>query len=91
MPSLTVWGSIGGCHHYHPTLEKGRKESLQNHGIRYVGHLELIETEQVRLLCHVSGDRTDGIVDLSLTPSLGRHTIFKPVDTCSENVGKESL
>ena len=66
---LTVRMSVRSSYNHHPTVKERSEEPLENHGVCYVCHLELIEAEKVGLTCDVPGHGTDGIIGVRFLPT----------------------
>ena len=53
--------SVRGGHHHHATSEEFLEEVTQYHGVANVGHLELVQTQQPRVLDYLVGDVRDWV------------------------------
>ena len=42
---------VRGRHHHHIAVEQALKQPAQDHGVGYIGHVQLVEAEQLGLLC----------------------------------------
>ena len=77
----TIWGSVGGCHDNHPSVQQCSEQLFEDHGITNVGHLELIKAQEVGISCNIHGNRADGIIRDPLV-STGWHIALEMMDLC---------
>lgn len=79
----TLWSPVGGGHHYHPTVKQSCEEPLQDHGVSYVRHLELIKTQQMCFVSNHPGNGANWIVCMGLVlPGRARgELLFELVNT----------
>lgn len=87
--SLTVWLSVWSCHDNHTTIKQSSEERLQDHGVCYVRHLELVEAQQMWLFSNVVGHWSNGVVSVRLSSltRTRRKLIFEAMDSWKQ--GKE--
>lgn len=76
----TIRLSVWGCYDNHTTVHHGCEQPFKDHGVSDVGHLELIETEEVGFACYIHGNRADGVVRVSLVSARGK-ILFEVVNS----------